>query len=176
MAGRAAQFEPLLAAATDRSLENERLRAGVEPHAPYSLDLTGYRRCVEVARQSNFPIATHLAETADEAEFLAHHSGPFRELWAAFGAWTDGVSRFAAGPILRDAVGRPARPADALLAHVNYCEDAELDILARGRASVVYCPRTHAWFRHPPHRWREMLARGINVAAGTGSSSRARRT
>jgi cytosine/adenosine deaminase-related metal-dependent hydrolase len=57
----------------------------------------------------------------------------------------------------------------ALLAHVNYCDDAELDLLARGRASVAYCPRTHAWFGHPPHRWREMLARGINVAVGTDS-------
>src|SRR6185295_5433024 len=52
---------------------------------------------------------------------------------------------------------------------VNYCDDAELDLLAAGKASVVYCPRTHAYFSHPPHRWREMLARGINVAIGTDS-------
>ena len=56
-----------------------------------------------------------------------------------------------------------------LLAHVNYCEDDELQLLANGRASVVYCPRTHAYFGHPPHRWREMLAMGINVAVGTDS-------
>jgi cytosine/adenosine deaminase-related metal-dependent hydrolase len=52
---------------------------------------------------------------------------------------------------------------------VNYCDDDELDILAGGKASVVYCPRTHRYFGHPPHRWREMLARGINVAVGTDS-------
>lgn len=169
MAGRSAQLEPLLAAATDRSLEGEHLRCGIEPHAPYSLDLAGYRRCVEVARQFGFPVATHLAETPDEAEFLARHSGRFRDLWKALGAWTDGVSRFAGGPIrAMQSVGLLDLP-NALLAHVNYCDDAELDLLARGRASVVYCPRTHAWFRHPPHRWREMLARGINVAVGTDS-------
>lgn len=56
-----------------------------------------------------------------------------------------------------------------LLAHVNYCDDDELQLLARGRASVVYCPRTHAYFGHPPHRWREMLEAGINVAVGTDS-------
>ena len=128
-----------------------------------------------IPHQSNFPIATHLAETADEAEFLANHSGPFRDLWAALGAWSDGVSRFAGGPIrAMQLVGLLDLPG-AVLAHVNYCDDAELDILARGRASVVYCPRTHAWFRHPPHRLREMLARGINVAVGTNSRP-ARRT
>src|SRR5205823_6032319 len=56
-----------------------------------------------------------------------------------------------------------------LLAHVNYCDDDELEILSRGRASVIYCPRTHAYFGHPPHRWREMLDRGVNVAIGTDS-------
>jgi len=56
-----------------------------------------------------------------------------------------------------------------LLAHVNYCDDEELSILASGKASVVYCPRTHEYFGHQPHRWREMLAREINVAVGTDS-------
>src|SRR5207302_10539659 len=56
-----------------------------------------------------------------------------------------------------------------VLAHVNYCDDVDLDLLARGRAGVVYTPRTHAYFGHPPHRWRDMLARGINVAVGTDS-------
>ena len=56
-----------------------------------------------------------------------------------------------------------------LLAHVNYCSDEELSILAGGRASVVWCPRTHDYFGHPPHRWRDMLAAGINVAVGTDS-------
>jgi cytosine/adenosine deaminase-related metal-dependent hydrolase len=59
----------------------------------------------------------------------------------------------------------------AVLGHVNYADDEELSILARGRASVVYCPRTHAYFGHRPHRFLEMLARGINVAVGTDSAA-----
>ncbi|HWP39831.1 MAG TPA: amidohydrolase family protein, partial [Tepidisphaeraceae bacterium] len=55
------------------------------------------------------------------------------------------------------------------LAHVNYCEQSDLELLSRGQASVVYCPRTHRYFGHPPHRWREMLACGINLAVGTDS-------
>jgi cytosine/adenosine deaminase-related metal-dependent hydrolase len=59
----------------------------------------------------------------------------------------------------------------AVLAHVNYVDDEDLAILARGRASVVYCPRTHAYFGHRPHRFAAMLARGINVAVGTDSAA-----
>ena len=36
-------------------------------------------------------------------------------------------------------------------------------------ASIVYCPRTHAAFGHPPHPFRDFLARGTRVALGTDS-------
>jgi len=169
MAGRAGQFEARLAAAIDRALERPGLMAGIEPHAPYSVDLVNYQRCIEAARDGSFPIATHLAETAEEAEFLADHSGEFARLWSALDAWTPGVSTFSGGAIrAMHSVGLLNLP--AVLAHVNYVDDAEMELLAKGRASVVYCPRTHAYFGHPPHRFREMLERGINVALGTDSA------
>ena len=154
--------------AIDDSYASDRLRIGLTPHAPYSVEIDAYRRCLEVARGRSLPLATHLAETPHEATFLASHSGPFRELWEQLRAWDGEVPRFAGGPIrFAQAVGLLDYP--TLLAHVNYCDDAEMDLLSRGRASVVYCPRTHAYFGHPPHRWRDMRARGINVAIGTDS-------
>ena len=35
--------------------------------------------------------------------------------------------------------------------------------------SVVYCPRTHQYFRHEPYPLAKLLAAGINVAIGTDS-------
>ena len=35
--------------------------------------------------------------------------------------------------------------------------------------AVVYCPRTHAWFGHPPYPLEKMLAAGASVAVGTDS-------
>src|SRR5262249_27147441 len=35
--------------------------------------------------------------------------------------------------------------------------------------SVVYCPRTHAYFGHPDHSFLSLLAAGVNVALGTDS-------
>src|SRR5205814_2099478 len=89
-------------------------------------------------------------------------------LWNMLGLWADPVETFRGSPIeFAKSVGVLDEP--TLLAHVNYCDDAELATLSRGRASVVYCPRTHAYFGLPPHRWRDMLAAGINVALGTDS-------
>jgi aminodeoxyfutalosine deaminase len=33
----------------------------------------------------------------------------------------------------------------------------------------VYCPRTHHFFGHPAHPWRDMLEAGVAVALGTDS-------
>jgi len=164
MAQRRGMLAENIKLATDTTHASEKLRIGITPHAPYSVEIPAYRRCVQLG----LPIATHLAETPDEAEFLANHTGPLRDLWDWLGFWDQAVPAFAGGPIrLAQVVG--LLNAAAVLAHVNYCDDAELDILAAGNASVVYCPRTHRFFGHAPHRWRDMLARGINVAVGTDS-------
>jgi len=162
------RYDVLLPRSTDRSHASAHLRIGLTPHAPYTVDLPGYRECVALAREHNLPLATHLAETPHERDFLQHHAGELRELWNRIGQWADGVETFRAGPVdFAHEIGLLDYP--TLLAHVNYCDDRELDLLSRGRASVVYCPRTHRFFNHPPHRWREMLSRGINVAVGTDS-------
>jgi cytosine/adenosine deaminase-related metal-dependent hydrolase len=163
------RYEELLVTAVDETMATDRLRIGVTPHAPYTVDLEGFRQCAAAAAERQLPLATHLAETNDEEPFLARHEGPFRQVWEDLGMWDDTVPKFEGGPIrfAKDTGILDHEP--ALLAHVNYVDDAELALLAAGKASVVYCPRTHLYFGHPPHRWREMLARGINVAVGTDS-------
>ncbi len=56
-----------------------------------------------------------------------------------------------------------------LLAHVNYLDDEEMEILAAGGASVVYCPGSSAFFGRSGHRYADMIAAGVNVAIGTDS-------
>lgn len=162
------KVDPLIERATDPSTASNYLTVGLSPHAPYSLDSSNFARVASIAMDQRLPLATHLAELPYEREFLQHRSGPMREFLERMGIWQDDIETFAGGPIdFAQAAGLLDYP--TLLAHVNYCDDDELAILAQGQASIVYCPRTHAYFDHPPHRWPEMLARGINVAVGTDS-------
>jgi cytosine/adenosine deaminase-related metal-dependent hydrolase len=41
--------------------------------------------------------------------------------------------------------------------------------ILNARCSVVYCPRSHAFFGHDRHPVRELLNMGVNVALGTDS-------
>lgn len=168
MAQRRGLLQERVATAVDPTYAGERLTIGLTPHAPYSVEPDGYRLCVEIAKERSLPLTTHLAETPNETPFLAGHQGPFKDLWDAWLTWDELVPRFEGGPIrLAKAVGLLDYP--TLLAHMNYVDDAELTLLASSSASVVWCPRTHAYFDHPPHRWTDMLAAGINVCVGTDS-------
>lgn len=162
------KFAERLARAADRRFESPALSVGVSPHAPYSVDQRDFAAAIELTNQQNLPLATHLSELPFEGDFLRDKAGPLRELLDRIGTWSDDIETFPGSPIkFAEGIGLLESP--SLLAHVNYCDDEELALLARGRASVVYCPRTHRYFGHPPHRWREMLSAGVNVAVGTDS-------
>jgi cytosine/adenosine deaminase-related metal-dependent hydrolase len=53
-----------------------------------------------------------------------------------------------------------------LLIHGNFLPPT---FAVRRQDSIVYCPRTHTAFGHPPHPFRAFLRRGVRVALGTDS-------
>ncbi len=142
--------------------------AGVSPHAPYSTGRAAYEACLAAASATGLPLATHLAELPEERPFLADHAGPLRELLDVLGITLEGEATFAGSPVAwAESLGLLQTP--CVLAHVNDVDDDDMQRLAAGRASVCYCPRTHAFFGHRPHRFVEMLAAGVNVCLGTDS-------
>lgn len=167
----------------ERGIESLRTlaRAGcpLQPHAPYSAAPGLYREAMAcAAAAAEAFVCTHLAETLDERRFVEHGNGAFRELLETIGLWQGaadaGVGR-GLHPIehfSRCASDRDAR-VRVLAAHVNDCPDTQMGHLLRARVSVAYCPRAHEYFHHPettgPHRYREMLAAGVNVCLGTDS-------
>ena len=157
------------------------VRRGISPHAPYTVEGPALRACVRQSILKNLPLAMHLAESADEGAFLKDMSGALGWEWEVMrerDMLDEHMPRMRGGPIrwaqrwgllLADARESKTRAFPVLLAHVNYCNPGELSQLAASRASVAYCPRTHAYFGHPPHRYRDMLAAGINVCLATDS-------
>lgn len=144
----------------------QRLTFGLSPHAPYSVAPELLRRSIELAKRFGAPVAMHLAETREELEFLAAGCGPFVEMLKSFGAWPEGGMPIGRRPLalLRVLADAPR----ALVVHGNYLAEDEIDfIAARPQMSVVYCPRTHEFFGHVAHPWRQLLASGANIALGT---------
>ncbi len=162
------RLKPQLEAACDLSHNSEWLAAGVSPHAPYTCDRRTLCACRDAAANAAMRLCLHLAETREEEICTLRGAGPLVEFLRSVGVWDDSVKPPGLRPVAyAEEVGLLGPR--TVLAHVNYVGDADLKRLARTGVHVAYCPRTHAAFRHAPHRFREMRALGINVCVGTDS-------
>jgi cytosine/adenosine deaminase-related metal-dependent hydrolase len=138
-------------------------RPGLSPHAPYSVRRSLFR----LAARQGVPVAIHLAETPLEEELLTTQSGPLRGFLQDLGAWdASGLVESLAWIVQVQQLAQPV-----LYVHGNYLRTLLRSVANRHGAnrSVVYCPRTHAYFGHPPHPFVELLRMGVNVALGTDS-------
>ena len=149
-------------------------RIGLQPHAPNTVCLDAYEWVFHQAAERGVPISTHLAESPEERRFVGEARGPMRELLERLGLWDETIET---------ETGRGVSPVAHLssrlggvpgvLAHVNDASDADIELLAQSLASVAYCPRASEYFgaheHFGPHRYRDMIAAGINVALGTDS-------
>jgi cytosine/adenosine deaminase-related metal-dependent hydrolase len=130
----------------------------VSPHAPYSVNHDSALGQLLIGNA-----AIHLAESPAESELLATRTGPLVRFLQELGVWEPGA--FTAG-LLDFLVSFPQGKWSRLYIHCNYLPtDAPLG----PNQSVVYCPRTHAAFAHPPHPFREFLKRRVRVCLGTDS-------
>jgi len=109
-----------------------------------------------------------LAETIEEHEFLLDGTGPWLDFLKRIDRWHNSFHCPHLSPV-KYFLQLELADQPFLLAHVNYITDDELDLLAQSNHSVAYCPRSHSYFGHQPHRFPQMLSRGINVCLGTDS-------
>ncbi len=147
----------------------QRLHVGLSPHAPYTVSPALVNKLVHLARERVLPVAMHLAESADELELLATGSGSFRELLELRSMWDAEAIPLDTKPL--DYLRLLADAPRSLVIHGNYLDQQEHEFLAAhvDRMTLVYCPRTHAYFDHPPYPLAKLLSTGVRVALGTDS-------
>lgn len=152
----------------ERALATGGLAPGVSPHAPYSVSAGLYRLAARFALSRRLLLCTHAAESRAEAEFLARGTGEFARFLERLGVLPQGWEAPALRPIAYlDSLGVLGRR--TLLIHCNYLSAEDFTLIRRRQCSVVFCPRSHAWFGHRRHPVRRLLDAGVNVALGTDS-------
>ncbi len=143
------------------------LSIGIFPHAPYTVSGRLYKGCKEVSEEFDIGIATHIAETKEEVEFLTRGTGHFVSLLNDFNmlkSWKHpGLS-----PInyLKN-IGFLEN--GCILIHCNYITEEEINLIEKTKSNVVFCPRSHEYFLHDDHPFSILQNRDINIALGTDS-------
>jgi cytosine/adenosine deaminase-related metal-dependent hydrolase len=134
------------------------VRLGISPHAPYTCSLELYRACAELG----LPMATHLAESDDETEYLLSGSGP----WEAFADMlvpplgTTGIRALASEGLLGPHV---------LAAHCVQADEEEIELLATHDVAVAHCPRSNAFLGCGIAPLAALREAGVRVCIATDS-------
>jgi cytosine/adenosine deaminase-related metal-dependent hydrolase len=152
----AERFEPMRQRVAD-SLSAD-VRLGISPHAPYTCTTDLYRASDELG----LPVATHLAESEAETEFLTRGTGP----WEAFADWlvtppgTTGIRMLEEAGLLGPHV---------LAAHCVQADEEEIRILAARDVAVAHCSRSNALLGCGVAPLRQLREAGIRVCIATDS-------
>lgn len=152
-----------------RSVSAPNVRVALAAHAPYSVAPSLFRAIVAQARAENGPLlSVHVAESAEEEQFLVEGAGPWRELLERVGAWTPAWVAPRCSPLrYLERLGWLAE--GTLLVHAVHVTPAELEVVASSGASIVTCPRSNERLRVGTPPVGDFLSSGVNLAIGTDS-------
>jgi 5-methylthioadenosine/S-adenosylhomocysteine deaminase len=137
---------------------SDRVRLGISPHAPYTCSLDLYRACAELG----LPVATHLAESEAETEFLRSGTGS----WQAFAdllvppPGETGIRALAEEGLLGPHV---------LAAHCVQADAEEIELLAAHDVAVAHCPRSNAILGCGVAPLTALREAGVRVSVATDS-------
>jgi cytosine/adenosine deaminase-related metal-dependent hydrolase len=152
----AERFEPMRERIADSLTDH--VRVGISPHAPYTCTLDLYAACSELG----LPVATHLAESDDETEFLRTGHGA----WASFAEMlvpplgTTGIRALAEAGLLSSNV---------IAAHCVKADHEEIALLAEHDVAVAHCPRSNGILGCGVAPLTALREAGIRVCIATDS-------
>jgi cytosine/adenosine deaminase-related metal-dependent hydrolase len=152
-----------------RRLAEAAAPAGLSPHAPYTVHPRLVEQITALAAAEGISVAMHLAESPDELQLLADGDGDFRTLLEERSMWDATAIPHGSRPM--DYLRRLVKAPRALVIHGNYLAADEIALAGERREtmSVVYCPRTQAYFGHPTYPLAAMRKAGVRIALGTDS-------
>lgn len=148
-----------------REFETPLVRAGVSPHAPYTVCAPQLELIADFALRENLPVMMHAAESQFEREFVHEGCGVFAEGLAKRGIeWNaprvSTVQYLARHEILK------TKP---LLAHCINVDEEDLEIIKSHGASIAHCPKSNAKLGHGFAPFASFIAKDLKVGFGSDS-------
>ena len=148
-----------------RGLESETVRAGVSPHAPYTVSALQLELISRLAIDEKLPLMMHAAESQAEKLFMLDGVGPFAD-----GLRSRGIDWKAPGLSTIQYLARhgvlETRP---LLAHCVTVDDQDIEAIKNAWAGIAHCPKSNAKLRHGSAPFAKFITAGLSVGLGSDS-------
>ncbi|HEX8746150.1 MAG TPA: amidohydrolase family protein [Pyrinomonadaceae bacterium] len=148
-----------------RSFETELVRAGVSPHAVYTVSAPQLELLTDFALDEKLPLMMHAAESEAEDLLVREGTGPFADNLALRGIeWR--APRLSVIEYLEKVGVLRARP---LLAHCIRTDEADIERIVRAGAGIAHCPKSNAKLGHGRAPFAAFLNKGARVGLGSDS-------
>jgi 5-methylthioadenosine/S-adenosylhomocysteine deaminase len=148
-----------------RQFESNLVRAGVSPHAPYTVSGSQLEMISRLAIDEKLPLMIHAAESEAEKLFMLEGRGPFAE-----GLRHRGIQWQAPGISTIEYLSRRGiLETGPLLAHCITVDDNDLELIKQTGAGIAHCPKSNAKLGHGRAPYSEFVEREIRVGLGSDS-------
>ncbi len=145
--------------------ETSLVRAGISPHAPYTVSAGLFRLITDYALSNNVPLTIHASESVMEEDLMLTGSGFFAGVYEKYGLRFQNPASSTIAYFDKIGVLR-AKP---LLAHCVRVSDDDIELIANSDSRVAHCPKSNAKFGHGTAPFEKFLARGVKVGLGSDS-------
>src|SRR5207237_4586645 len=124
--------------------ENDLVRVGVSPHAPYTVSAPQLELISRLAIDENLPLMMHAAESQAEKLLLLEGRGAFAEGFKKRAIdWN--APRLSTIAYLQRHGVLESKP---LLAHCINVDDTDLDLIKQSGTAIAHCPKSNAKLGH----------------------------
>jgi len=148
-----------------RGHESDLVRAGISPHAPYTVSAPQLELISRFAIDEKLPLMMHAAESQAEQSLMLDGLGRFAE-----GLKARGIEWQAPGISTIEYLARHGiLETKPLLAHCINVDDSDLELIKQSGAGIAHCPKSNAKLGHGRAPFQKFLAHGINVGLGSDS-------
>ena len=148
-----------------RDIENDLVRVGVSPHAPYTVSAPQLELISRLAIDQKLPVMMHAAESQAEKVFMLEGRGVFAEGLSARGIQWQAPGVSSIQYLARHGIFET----EPLLAHCVNVDHADLDLIKRSGAGIAHCPKSNAKLGHGRAPFSQFIAHQINVGLGSDS-------
>lgn len=145
------------------------VQLGVSPHALYSLGTEVVRGTVALARERGLRLHPHLAETAEEAEFVLSGTGRFADLSRSFDLTYELLDGGSGRTPVAEAAALGLLGGDVHVAHGVHVSADDREVLRTCGTAVALCVRSNRILGAGEPPVAAYLDEGSPVAVGTDS-------
>jgi cytosine/adenosine deaminase-related metal-dependent hydrolase len=142
---------------------------GISPHTLYSLSTGVFRDMVTAARERGLRLHPHLAETADEAEWVLSGTGAFSAIVERFGLDFELAGSGAGTSPVQHCDELGGLGPDVHVAHGVHVDADDRALLRERQTVVALCTRSNAVLQAGEAPVADYLSEGNPVALGTDS-------